>query len=251
MLMRDTGFQVQVQQIQHNDSRGLASRARGCGHGDQWPERTWNQLSLSELVSMIKRLDLYIGAESGPLQIAAACSVPAVALFTSRLVKPVQRAPWGSRHAILCGDPGPEEILGSADFLLCGGGKARPQDNKRDWLKKSFSILLAFDRRDRDESAEGQRIFEELCCEGFQIETLDQELQTVKEILDNLEQHDINLTHRLSGKSADYRLGLATFLAWSRVPTPILSVNSKGRKLYGANDILDYYTEELEKTGKA
>jgi ADP-heptose:LPS heptosyltransferase len=218
---------------------------------DHKPYNLVNQLSLSELVSMIKRLDLYIGAESGPLQIAAAFSVPVVALFTSRLVKPVQRAPWGSRHIILCGDPRSDEILRSADLLLSGRGRARPQENKKDWLKNSFSILLAFDRRDRDEAAEGQRIFEELCCEGFQIETLDQELQTVKEILDNLEQHDINLMHKLSRKSADYRLSLALSLAWSRIPIPILSVNSKDRKLYGAGDILDYYTEELEKTGKA
>lgn len=214
------------------------------------PHNLVNKLSLSELISIIKRLDLYIGAESGPLQIAAAFSVPVTALFSSRLVKPIQRAPWGSRHVILFDKARSEDIINSVNFLLSGGGLKRPQDNKRDWLKKSLNILLAFSRKDRDEAAEGQRIFEELLCEGFKIETLDDKLQTVKDILDNMGEYDINLTHKLSSKSADYRLTLAQLLAWVRLPAPILSLNSQGRKLYGANDILDYYSEELNKTNE-
>ena len=52
-----------------------------------------NTLSLGELFEQIKNADVFLGVDSGPMHIAAACGVPIVGLFSSTL--PETRLPFG------------------------------------------------------------------------------------------------------------------------------------------------------------
>lgn len=65
-------------------------------------------MPLTRLVSLVRRCDVFIGNSSGPLHIAAALSVPSVAIFgpTHPLDSPVAWAPWGNRHIVVRADLG-------------------------------------------------------------------------------------------------------------------------------------------------
>lgn len=60
-------------------------------------------LSLTQLVSLIKRCSLFIGNSTGPMHIAAALKVPVVAIFgaTNALDSPGEWGPWKVKSAIV------------------------------------------------------------------------------------------------------------------------------------------------------
>jgi lipopolysaccharide heptosyltransferase II len=64
------------------------------------------KLTLTQLSNVLRRADLFIGADSGPAHLAAAVGAPVVALFSSTN-DPAQWRPWGAkvvvvRHAPAC-----------------------------------------------------------------------------------------------------------------------------------------------------
>lgn len=63
-------------------------------------------LKLTELISLIKRCDLFIGNSTGPMHIAAALKVPVVAIFGS--THPLDNfkawGPWGEWHTVVSKD---------------------------------------------------------------------------------------------------------------------------------------------------
>lgn len=65
-------------------------------------------MPLTRLISLLRRCRVFIGNSSGPLHIAAALSLPSVAIFgpTHPLDNPSAWAPWGNRHIIVRSDPG-------------------------------------------------------------------------------------------------------------------------------------------------
>lgn len=67
-----------------------------------------NDISLTQLVSLIKRCSLFIGNSTGPMHIAAALKVPVVAIFgcTHPLDSYQEWGPWGEEHIIIHKDPG-------------------------------------------------------------------------------------------------------------------------------------------------
>ncbi|BDI30359.1 ADP-heptose--LPS heptosyltransferase [Capsulimonas corticalis] len=55
--------------------------------------------TLRQTAALLEQCDLYIGNDSGPMHLAAACGVPVVALFGSSC--PHRFHPWGSEHKTL------------------------------------------------------------------------------------------------------------------------------------------------------
>jgi len=58
------------------------------------------RLSLSQLAAVLRRADLFIGADSGPAHLAAAVGTPVIALF-SGTNDPQQWRPWGTAVTVL------------------------------------------------------------------------------------------------------------------------------------------------------
>jgi len=63
------------------------------------------KLSLQELFSVVKRMDLFIGVDSGPLHAAAAFSIPTVAIYTAKDVNPKRWLPWMTKNAVIISPP--------------------------------------------------------------------------------------------------------------------------------------------------
>ena len=76
------------------------------------------QLSLNELVALIKQSRLFIGSNSGPLQIAVALDIPTVSLMGPSLFQ--RWAPKGDRHIV---------IQKKADCIPCEGTGKKCSDN--------------------------------------------------------------------------------------------------------------------------
>jgi ADP-heptose:LPS heptosyltransferase len=55
--------------------------------------------TLSQLISLMQTVDLFIGSDSGPMHIAAALGKPVTALFGP--TDPRERHPWGSGHEVV------------------------------------------------------------------------------------------------------------------------------------------------------
>jgi ADP-heptose:LPS heptosyltransferase len=64
-----------------------------------------NKLSLQELFSVVKRLALFIGVDSGPLHATAAFKVPIVALYTAKDVNPNRWLPWQTKYLAIKSPP--------------------------------------------------------------------------------------------------------------------------------------------------
>jgi lipopolysaccharide heptosyltransferase I len=93
-------------------SRGLA--AAGC-------------LTLSQTVALLQRSSLYVGLDSGPMHMAAMCSVPVVALF-------------GPTHPSRVGPYGVEHVLVRAGHLDCLECRKRSCDHLR--CMKEISVEM-------------------------------------------------------------------------------------------------------------
>lgn len=73
-------------------------------------------MTLTQLVSLIKRGHLFIGNSTGPMHIAAALEVPVIAIFGTMhpLDSYKEWGPWGEKHIIIskeleCGDCHPSD----------------------------------------------------------------------------------------------------------------------------------------------
>ena len=72
-------------------AREAEQASDGCG-------QAW-QLSISELVALTRRAKLFIGGDTGPLHLAAALKIPAVAIFGP--TDPARNGPYGTRSVVL------------------------------------------------------------------------------------------------------------------------------------------------------
>lgn len=87
VALKAMGLNVVVNASRENDP--LASRvvAASEGAGKTLP------CSVAQLVAFLRRTDLFIGGDSGPMHLAAAMGVPTVALFGP--TDPARNGPWG------------------------------------------------------------------------------------------------------------------------------------------------------------
>lgn len=113
------------------------------------------KLSIQNLFSVISRLDLFIGVDSGPLHAAAAFSVPTVAIFTAKDVTPCRWFPWMTRNIIIksakdvcnikcshrecklndcLSSIDPKKVIESANILLTGGGNKTVEETRKSAL---------------------------------------------------------------------------------------------------------------------
>jgi heptosyltransferase-1 len=71
----------------------LASEAEAASHGTAKPMRC----SISELIALTRRAQLFIGGDTGPLHLAAALQIPVVAIFGP--TNPARNGPYGANNA--------------------------------------------------------------------------------------------------------------------------------------------------------
>lgn len=64
-----------------------------------------NKLTLQELFSVLKRLALFIGVDSGPLHATAAFKKPIVAIYTAKDVNPNRWLPWQTKYRAIASPP--------------------------------------------------------------------------------------------------------------------------------------------------
>ncbi|HTY12967.1 MAG TPA: glycosyltransferase family 9 protein, partial [Candidatus Omnitrophota bacterium] len=141
------------------DSQDIAGRCRGGCVID-----LVGKTSLPELISVIKKLSVYIGVETGPTQIAAAYKIPMVFINAVKCLKPQRWAPLHSPKVIVklssncpfvchyasCLDQrcslsiSTDEIANGVKELLDPG--RRKNDEFRYSFAKSNNILFVADR---------------------------------------------------------------------------------------------------------
>jgi len=118
----------------------LARRAaEGAGEAVRMAPRLTH---LQQLTALLSRADLFIGSDTGPMHMASALNVPAVALFGPK--DPVQTGPYRSRSEVVtapvscrpcrrrrCADPrcmtgiSVEQVFAAACRVIDGGGESR------------------------------------------------------------------------------------------------------------------------------
>ena len=171
--------------------------------------------SLAELSALIKRFNLYIGVDTGPIHLAAALGTPLVLLLLAKNVKPVRWGPWKTRHFILYPHPA------SGCPLYCDPGKCResycsdkltvsnildaaerlkkndPGNSLEDWRKMSFNILLISEK-----SELADKVVSQVKSQGFNISLLPPEqIGGVKKLLKIIETKNILILHQLGNKA--------------------------------------------------
>ena len=72
-------------------ARAAEAASEGAGHAFQ--------CSISELIALTRRARLFVGGDTGPLHLAAALRVPAVAIFGP--TDPARNGPYGTRSVVL------------------------------------------------------------------------------------------------------------------------------------------------------
>jgi len=186
-----------------------------------------NKTNLAELIALISRFSLYIGADTGPLHIAAALKIPLVALFPTKFVKPTEWGPWQTPHVIIrksvnCSQKclpkncpfddclkeiSVEDVMEGVKTLLSGGGNRTLREARSDWFKKSLNVLTNKEEIQRELSLSGYHAVNI----GFPDELFGLISQMIKE--------DINVIHWV-GHKHPFLLPLANLFATPTRPMP-------------------------------
>jgi len=188
--------------------------------------------SLSQLVAIIKRYDLYMSVDTGPMHIAAALKRPVLLISPTKGGKPCWWGPWDTRQMIVrkrikcplpcvpsqcrkdscLQDIGADEVIAAARTLLEGQGNLAREDIFADWCRKSFNILV-IDTEGGKYISFAQKLQEQGLNalyhkpKAFRLSTT-----CWREILELLIQNDINIIH-LPGCKAPWWLKLAAMRA--------------------------------------
>jgi len=210
--------------------------------------------TLSELISLISRYDLYIGVDTGPLHIAAALGIKTVALFPTKFVKPAEWGPYQTKHQIIhkaascskscrpqsCSfdnclrDISAKDVILAAEDLLEGKGLANLEEAKLEWFKKSINILCNRDEVVRDLTILG--------CHSVKL-TLPQSLS---ELIRLMVKEDINLIHWIGDRRAPFLLRLARMIATPQLAIPPLLVHNRQNNHKDAKDLLAFYIKTFK-----
>lgn len=177
--------------------------------------------SLLELMALIKRFNIYIGADTGPTHLAAALKTPLVMLILAKNVKPVRWAPWNSQHIVIyphpvancplyCDPPKCQETYCSSKVsvnqILDAVEKLKNIETHslEDWRRMSFNVLLIADKNDQ-----ANNIVSEMTNKGYNITLLSpEEIKSIKNLLKIIETKNILFIYHL-----DKRVRLSVRLA--------------------------------------
>jgi heptosyltransferase-1 len=98
VALREMGFDVVVSAMSESDAltRGVVAASDGAARSVV--------CDVAGLVALLRRADLFVGADSGPTHLAAALAVPTVALFGP--TDPARNGPWGPGAKAVLRDPG-------------------------------------------------------------------------------------------------------------------------------------------------
>lgn len=91
--LRDQGMRVLVNAIPGGDA--IAAAVVTASDGAAEPI----ECTLPQLIALTPQLKLFVGGDTGPLHLAAACGVPVVALFGP--TDPTRTSPWGTTNRVL------------------------------------------------------------------------------------------------------------------------------------------------------
>jgi hypothetical protein len=182
--------------------------------------------SLLELAALIKRSNLYVGVDTGPVHLAAALGTPLIMLILAKNVKPVRWGPWKTKHILLyphpeshcpiyC-DPGrcsvtycinalsAEKVINAVDQII----NRNISTTAADWEKMSFNVLLV-----SQQNAAAEKIILELNNTGFRVTLLPPEqIKGIKGILKIIEKENILVIHQL-GNQKCLTVSLANLLS--------------------------------------
>ncbi len=220
-----------------------------------------NKTSFQEFLALIKRLNLYIGADTGPFHIAAGFKVPIVALFTARMQKPTKWGPWQTRHLILrhpeackiikdrchplycklniCQKSiSSEEVAQAALTLLDGGGFSNHKDAFIEWVKKSLNILIV--------GKNSKRISELLISNGYRAYYFEK-LPRLRDLISFYRENDINIVHQ-SSKDGTLKLMISYLLSSIFLEIPILWVKHFNIEASTAKDIVNEYLKSFKRS---
>lgn len=214
--------------------------------------------SLSELTALIKRFNLYIGVDTGPIHLAAAIGTPVVMLVLAKNVKAVRWGPWKTSHQIIY--PHPE----AACPIYCDPGKCQDsyctdkltvskimaaveqlRNNQSqtiaDWHKLVFNVLIIYDQANQTQA---QEVAQKLQKNGYYcILQASEQIKGIKYLLKLIETENILILHHL-GKKALLTTRLANLL--SGIYTTNATVMVMGFK--PEQDILAQYETAFQKS---
>lgn len=171
--------------------------------------------TLPELMALIKRFNIYIGADTGPTHLASAIGTPVVLLILAKNVKPVRWGSYGSRHIILYAHPQaqcpifcdagrcredycsrvitPEMIVAAVQQLREGKTFTR-----EDWQRLSCNVLLIYDKNNRPKAEQVAGILKQ---QGYHyVLKPAEELKGIKGILQTIETDNILVIHHFGKK---------------------------------------------------
>ena len=172
--------------------------------------------SLAELTALIKRLNIYIGVDTGPIHLAAAIGTPVVMLVLAKNVKAVRWGPWKTNHQIIY--PHPE----AACPIYCDPGKCQSsyctdkltvdkiitaveqlRNNQsqtiEDWHKLVFNVLVVYDQANQ---AQAQALLQKLEQKGYHcVLQPAEQVKGIRYLLKLIEIENILIFHHLGQKA--------------------------------------------------
>jgi len=229
-----------------------------CQHS---PINLIEKTTLPEMMALIKRLNVYIGADTGPTHIAGALGTPVLLIILAKNVKPVRWASYNSPHMIIYAHPqaqcaifcdagrckevfcsqviSPAEVLVGVQYL-----KEGKSYNKADWEKLSFNTLLIFDAENR---LLAEKLANELSNNGYHAVLFKAEeikgLKGINILLKMVEKENILIIHHL-GKKAYFWTRLANLLSGIYTTNATVLVKGYDDKL----DLITQYYNAFQKT---
>lgn len=174
---------------------------------------------IMDFLGLLSHYSVYVSVDTGPFHMATAIGVPILAIFPTRKVKPTRWAPWRTRHLIVresqscphfCPHEGcqitvcsdaiiTQDMVEKTQRLLSGEGNQAPDDQFRDWFKRSMSVLIL----DNEIERENATLFEQtLRLFGIRVTRAD---VTHNNLANVLLQNDVTVIHNFT-KTRKWRL---------------------------------------------
>lgn len=213
-----------------------------------------DKTSLSELIAITSRFNLFVGVDTGPLHISAALKIPTVAIFPTKFVKPSEWGPYQTRHVIVrkaskCSQKcSPQncpfddclkeitshDVIEGINALFNNHGNNTYEEAKKDWFLKSANIFT--NRQD---------VLNELKASGYNAVDIGLAISFQK-LANQMVREDINIIHWI-GHELPISLRIAKMVATPKLPISPLLIHEKVRANISSKILIDFYKGEFKK----